>query len=48
MIRSPSERLRDIHVACEAIAAYLGHKDIDEGFVFDAIQMRVVEIGEAV
>ncbi len=48
MSRDESARLRDILAACEAIAAYVERSDRDEQIVFDAIRIRLVEIGEAV
>lgn len=48
MTRHSNERLADILASCEAISAYLQLDDSDEGLVFDAIRIRLVEIGEAV
>ena len=47
MSRSPRERLLDILTSCEVIAEHLGRDDIDEGILFDALRMRLFEIGEA-
>lgn len=35
-------------MACEAIERYVRRADVDEEIVFDAIRIRLVEIGEAV
>ena len=47
MSRSDRERVDDIRVACLAIADYLGRTDAAEDLIFDAIRMRLIEIGEA-
>ncbi|GLI27710.1 DUF86 domain-containing protein [Agromyces rhizosphaerae] len=47
MSRSSRERLQDILVACSAIEQYLVLPS-DDGLVFDAMRMRLVEIGEAI
>lgn len=48
MSRRDRQRLEDIRNACEAIGEYLAASDVDDGLVFDAVRMRLVEIGEAV
>lgn len=49
MTRSPRVRLDDIAAACEAIADYMrDDPSLERGVVFDAVRMRLVEIGEAV
>lgn len=48
MTRPPRERLGDILVACDAITRHLQRVDAEEDLVFDAIRIRLVEIGEAV
>lgn len=48
MSRPDRERLRDILAACEAIASYVVREDVHEDIVFDAIRVRLIEIGEAV
>lgn len=48
MSRPDRERLGDIQAACEAIAADSMRKDIDDDIVFDAMRVRLIEIGEAV
>ncbi|GAA1061826.1 HepT-like ribonuclease domain-containing protein [Agromyces bracchium] len=47
MSRSSEARLRDILAACAAIEGYAARPDGDP-IVFDAIRIRLVEIGEAV
>lgn len=39
--------LADIEVACEAIASYVARQDAGDAIVFDAIRVRLIEIGEA-
>jgi uncharacterized protein with HEPN domain len=46
--RPARERLRDIHVACEAIARYIARDIADDDIVTDAVRVRLIEIGEAV
>ncbi len=48
MSRSDRDRLRDTEAACEAITGYLVRADVDGDIVFDAIRVRLIEIGEAV
>ena len=53
MSRIPADRLIDIAVACERIAEYAERSEASDDLasddlVFDAIRMRLVEIGEAV
>ena len=48
MSRNDRERLQDILVACAAIQRYLARADADDDLVFDAMRIRLVEIGEAV
>jgi uncharacterized protein with HEPN domain len=45
--RPSRARLEDILVACWIIADYVSRAE-DDGIVFDAIRIRLVEIGEAV
>jgi uncharacterized protein with HEPN domain len=40
--------LDDIIAAVDAIAAHLQRGRLDDGLVFDAIRVRLIEIGEAV
>jgi len=46
--RPARERLGDVQVACAAIADYLARDGADDDIVFDAIRVRLIEIGEAV
>lgn len=48
MSRSDSQRLCDILAACAAIESHLGRGEVSDDVVFDAIRIRLVEIGEAV
>lgn len=48
MSRRDRERLGDIQAACEAITTYLAREGVDDDIVFDAIRVRLIEIGEAV
>ena len=48
MSRGERERLLDIAVACAAITDYIERSDVGDDVVFDAIRIRLVEIGEAV
>lgn len=45
--RSP-DRLLDIIAACDAIARHIERADVPDDIVFDAIRVRLIEIGEAV
>ncbi len=47
MSRSTEQRLTDIAAACNAIASHLASA-ADAGLIFDAIRIRLVEMGEAV
>lgn len=47
MSRSQLQRLDDIRASCEAIVEYL-LRDVSDTVIFDAIRIRLVEIGEAV
>ena len=48
MSRRDDERLDDILAAVEAIGEHLGRGSLDDGLVFDAARVRLIEIGEAV
>jgi uncharacterized protein with HEPN domain len=48
MSRDDASRLNDILIAAETIDGYLRRGDISDGLIFDAVRMRLVEIGEAV
>ena len=47
MTRDPKLRLLDMLSACEAITSYLQRVGSDEDMMFDAIRVRLIEIGEA-
>jgi uncharacterized protein with HEPN domain len=46
--RYDDQRLADVLAAAEAIASHLRRGGFDDGLVFDAIRVRLIEIGEAV
>ena len=48
MSRHDRQRLGDIEAAIEAIHAHLARGDLSDGLVFDAVRVRLIEIGEAV
>lgn len=48
MTRAEVDRLDDIRVACEAIMSHAARSGVPDDLVFDAIRIRLVEIGEAV
>lgn len=48
MSRRERQRVDDILVAIGAIHAHLGRGDLSDGLVFDAVRVRLIEIGEAV
>ncbi len=48
MSRRDDQRLADILAAAAAIADHLTRGDLDDGLVFDAVRVRLIEIGEAV
>lgn len=41
-------RLSDIQAAIEAISSHLERGDLADGLIFDAVRIRLMEIGEAV
>ena len=47
-MRSDRQRLTDIVTATGAIAAHLERGGLDDGLVFDAVRVRLIEIGEAI
>jgi uncharacterized protein with HEPN domain len=47
-VRTDAQRLADVTTAAAAIHAHLGRGDLDDPLVFDAVRMRLIEIGEAV
>ena len=48
MSRPDRARLGDIRAACEAITNYVAREGTDDDLVFEAIRVRLIEIGEAV
>ncbi len=48
MSRSDRDRLLDILEATAAIAGHLRRGPLTDGLVFDAVRVRLIEIGEAV
>jgi len=48
MSRHDRQRLDDIAAAIVAIRAHLDRGDLSDGLVFDAVRIRLLEIGEAV
>jgi uncharacterized protein with HEPN domain len=42
------QRLSDIRAAIDAIRSHLQRGTLDDGLVFDAVRIRLLEIGEAV
>ena len=48
MTRRDLQRLMDIQVALDAVAAHLRRGTLSDGLVFDAVRVRLIEIGEAV
>lgn len=48
MSRHDDQRLIDILAAADAIASHLQRGGIEDGLVFDAVRVRLIEIGEAV
>ncbi len=48
MTRTAEERLHDVLDAIEAIDHHLTAGALTDGIVFDAVRMRLIEIGEAV
>ncbi|MBA2282005.1 MAG: DUF86 domain-containing protein [Acidimicrobiia bacterium] len=48
MSRRDDARLEDILASAAAIASHLERGGLDDGLVFDAVRVRLIEIGEAV
>ena len=42
------QRLSDIQAAIDAIRSHLQRGDLSDGLIFDAVRIRLLEIGEAV
>ena len=48
MSRRDRERLQDILEAIEAIDSHVARGDLSDGLIFDAVRVRLIEIGEAI
>lgn len=48
MSRRDHERLADVIAAVHAIASHLERGALSDGLVFDAVRIRLIEIGEAI
>lgn len=48
MKRHDGERLTDVEDAITAIRAHMSRGDLSDGLVFDAVRIRLLEIGEAI
>ncbi len=46
--RHDEDRLADIVDAITAISSHLARGDLSDGLIFDAVRLRLIEIGEAV
>lgn len=47
MKRGDAERLDDVLAASEAITVHLARGGLSDGLVYDAVRLRLIEIGEA-
>lgn len=47
-MRSDSERLEDVLAAASAIESHRDRGSLDDQLVFDAVRIRLIEIGEAI
>ena len=48
MSRHDDQRLADILASADAITAHTQRGSLDDGLVYDAVRIRLIEIGEAV
>lgn len=48
MSRRDGERLRDVLDAIDAIRSHVARGGLSDGLVFDAVRVRLIEIGEAI
>ena len=48
MTHRERQRLADIQAAIDAIRSHVQRGDLSDGLVFDAVRIRLLEIGEAV
>jgi uncharacterized protein with HEPN domain len=46
--RRDDQRLADILAATDAITSHVNRGGLDDGLIFDAVRVRLIEIGEAV
>jgi uncharacterized protein with HEPN domain len=46
--RRDPERLQDILDAIEAIKGHVSRGELSDGLIFDAVRVRLIEIGEAI
>jgi uncharacterized protein with HEPN domain len=46
--RRDPERIQDILDAIEAIESHLARGDLSDGLIYDAVRVRLIEIGEAI
>jgi uncharacterized protein with HEPN domain len=46
--RHHRQRLLDVQAALDAIDAHVNRGDLSDGLIFDAVRVRLIEIGEAV
>jgi uncharacterized protein with HEPN domain len=46
--REDQQRLDDVLAAIDAIRGHLERGDLSDGLIFDAVRVRLIEIGEAV
>lgn len=47
MNRRDDQRLMDILAATDAIASHISRGSLSDGLIFDAVRVRLIEIGEA-
>ena len=48
MSRFDRQRLEDIIAAIDAVGSHMRRGDLGDGLIFDAVRLRLIEIGEAV
>lgn len=48
MSRFQRQRLLDVQAALDAIEVHVGRGELSDGLIFDAVRVRLIEIGEAV
>lgn len=47
-MRSDAQRLDDVLAAAAAITSHLERGTLSDGLIFDAVRVRLIEIGEAI